>query len=84
MEATPSIGSSDAVARFWTAFDTGHILPACAWCGQVRIDEVWLRPPRAALAAIDERYAFSHSICDPCATNLNEAAGRTKMIADGE
>jgi hypothetical protein len=50
----------------------------------VRIDEVWLRPPRAALAAVDGRYAFSHSICDPCATNLNEAAGGTKTIAGKE
>ena len=79
-----SVGAGDAVARFWTAFDSGRILPACAWCGHVRIDEVWLRPPRAALATVDERYAFSHSICDPCATNLNEPSGGTRTIAGKE
>jgi hypothetical protein len=64
---------SDAFARVWAAFDAGDILPACAWCGRVRIDEIWLLPSGAALAAIDQRYAFSHSVCDGCADMLGRA-----------
>ena len=56
--------TSETFSRIWTAFDACQMLAACAWCGRVRIDETWLLPPPAALAAIDQRYAFSHSICD--------------------
>jgi hypothetical protein len=63
----------DAFTRVWAAFDAGDILPACAWCGRVRIDEAWLLPSGAALAAIDQRYAFSHSVCDGCAHRLGRA-----------
>jgi len=68
--------TSDAFSRIWTAFDVGEILPACAWCGRVRIDEIWLLPSPAALAAVDERYTFSHSICDECADILRRAGTR--------
>lgn len=66
--------TSDTFSRIWTAFDDARVLPACAWCKRVRIDETWLMPSRAALAAIDERYTFSHTICDVCA----ERASRTE------
>ncbi|HEY3542415.1 MAG TPA: hypothetical protein VGK79_07720 [Gaiellaceae bacterium] len=59
--------SSDTFLRIWTAFDAGEILPACAWCGRVRIDDIWLMPSPAALAAVDQRHMLSHSICDLCA-----------------
>ena len=65
----------DAFSRIWTAFDAGHILSACAWCRRVRIDGTWLVPSPAALAAIDERYAFSHSVCDACADTIAAAQG---------
>jgi hypothetical protein len=61
---------SDAFTRIWAAFDACYLLPSCAWCGRVRIDETWLFPSGAALAAIDQRYAFSHSVCDECADML--------------
>ena len=57
----------DTFSRIWTAFDAGQILPVCAWCGRVRIDDTWLVPPPGILAAIDQRNMFSHSICDRCA-----------------
>jgi hypothetical protein len=66
--------TSDDVSRIWAAFDDGQILPVCAWCGRVRIDEVWLLPSHAALAAVDDRYTFSHSICERCADNLTGVA----------
>jgi hypothetical protein len=65
--------TSDSFLRIWTAFDTGQILPACAWCGRVRIDETWLLPSPAVLAAVDRRYTFSHSICDACAKDYAPA-----------
>lgn len=59
--------TSDTFSRIWSAFDAGEIVPTCAWCGRVRVDGTWLLPPPAALAAVDQRYTFSHSICDACA-----------------
>jgi hypothetical protein len=53
--------TSDPFSRIWAAFDTGQILPACAWCGRVWIDETWLLASPAVLAAVDRRYTFSHS-----------------------
>jgi len=73
--------TSDAFSRIWTAFDVGETLPACAWCGRVRIDETWLLPSPAALAAVDERYTFSHSICDECADTLRRAGTRKRSAA---
>ncbi len=61
-----SLDANDPFSRIWRAFDAGEILTACAWCGRVCIDGDWLGLPRAALAAIDERHAFSHSICERC------------------
>ena len=59
--------TNEVFARIWTAFEAGRVIPMCAWCGRVRIDDTWIVPPRAALAAIDARNTFSHSICDACA-----------------
>jgi hypothetical protein len=58
--------ANDTFSRIWAAFEAGQILPACAWCGRVRIDEAWLFASPAALAAIDQRLTLSHSICDVC------------------
>ena len=61
------MATQDVFSRIWAAYEDGDLLATCAWCGRVRIDERWLLPPPAALAAIDERNALSHSICDECA-----------------
>ena len=63
--------ASETFLRIWTAFEEGRVLPACAWCGRIRIDATWVLPPPAALAAIDQRYALSHSICDHCAATCS-------------
>ena len=73
---------SDRLSRIWSAFDSGQILTACAWCGRVRIDDVWVAPPPAALAAVDERYAFSHSICDRCAGQLSDMSPERPVATD--
>jgi len=57
-------------SHVWDSFDTGRVVPICAWCGRVRIDNRWLAPPSAVLAAVDERYALSHTICEPCVDGL--------------
>jgi hypothetical protein len=57
----------DVFSRIVGAYEDGVVVPACAWCGRVRIDDTWLVPPPAALAAIDARNTLSHSICDACA-----------------
>jgi hypothetical protein len=61
------MNSSQLFSRVWAAFEAGEILVACAWCGRVRLNGDWFRPPPAAVAAIDARLAFSHSICGGCA-----------------
>jgi hypothetical protein len=68
--------NDDLFSRIWTAFETARVLPACAWCGRVRVDEGWVVPPPAALAAIDQRYTLSHSICDRCATTYAASLAR--------
>ena len=70
--------TSDVFARIVAIYEAGGVLPICAWCGRVRIDDTWLTPPPAALAAIDARHTLSHSICDACGargTPVGVAAG---------
>jgi hypothetical protein len=62
------VEASEVFSRIVAIYDDGGIVPACAWCGRVRIDDAWIVPPAAALAAIDERNTLSHSICDACAS----------------
>lgn len=61
------MNTNDLFSRIWAVYEAGDLLATCAWCGRVRIDDTWLVPPRAALAAIEERNVLSHSICDACA-----------------
>ena len=58
--------TGEVFTRVWAAFDAGELMTACAWCRRVRIDGAWVLPPPSALAAIDARLAFSHSICAQC------------------
>jgi hypothetical protein len=62
------VEASEVFSRIVAIYDDGGIVPTCAWCGRVRIDDAWIVPPAAALAAIDERNTLSHSICDACAS----------------
>ena len=65
--------TTDAFSRIWTAFEACETLPACAWCGRVRIDETWQVPPPAALATIDERHALTHTICPLCVASVQRS-----------
>jgi len=62
--------SGEVFSHIWHSFDTGRVVPICAWCGRVRIDDTWLVPPPAVLTAIDERHALSHTICERCVDAL--------------
>jgi len=80
VEATGSVEASEVFSRIWSAFDTGLLVPSCAWCGRVRIDDTWVVPPRSVLAAVDQRYAFSHSICVGCAQAYARPAAEAVRI----
>lgn len=57
---------SEILARIWESYEAGDVIPACAWCDRVRIEDEWLEPARGALSTIDTRMTLSHSICPRC------------------
>lgn len=57
----------EVTAHILAISDAGALVPMCAWCGRVRIDDQWVQPPRVALDAIDVRNSVSHTICPDCA-----------------
>jgi hypothetical protein len=57
----------DVSSHIWATFAAGGLVASCAWCGRMRIDDIWLVPPPTALAAIDAPNTLTHSICDDCA-----------------
>jgi hypothetical protein len=58
---------SEVANRMFAIYEVGDLITACAWCKRVEIDGEWHLAPHAALAAIEERYTLSHSICQVCA-----------------
>jgi len=64
--AWESENSSGLFAEIWAVFNRGELIPRCAWCGRVRIEEAWAFAPAGALDAIDARLSTSHSICPTC------------------
>ncbi len=61
------MSEGDVTAHILAISDAGALIPMCAWCERIRIDDEWVKPPRVALAAIDVRNAVSHTICPSCA-----------------
>lgn len=59
--------NSELTERVLALSEAGVLIPMCAWCERIRIDDEWVEPPRVALAAIDVRNALSHTICPSCA-----------------
>jgi hypothetical protein len=53
--------------RIFAIYEAADLVTVCAWCKRVEIDAEWHLAPRSALAAIEQRYTVSHSICPPCA-----------------
>ena len=50
--AWESENSSGLFAEIWAVFNRGELIPRCAWCGRVRIEEAWAFAPPGALDAI--------------------------------
>jgi cytochrome c553 len=58
---------SEVANRIFASYEAGDLITACAWCHRIEIDGEWHLAPHTALAAIEERYTLSHSICPVCA-----------------
>jgi hypothetical protein len=58
---------SEVANRIFATYEAGDLITACAWCERVEIDGEWHLAPHSALAAIEEQYTLSHSICPACA-----------------
>ena len=69
------MSEGEVTAHLLAISDAGALIPMCAWCERIRIDDEWVKPPRVALAAIDVRNAVSHTICPSCAA---EQTGQTR------
>jgi hypothetical protein len=68
------MGADEVTRRMLATYEAGEMVTMCAWCRRVEIDGDWALAPRAALTAIDTRYALSHSICPECASGGRVAA----------
>ena len=47
-------------AKIEEAYNTGALIPVCAWCGRMSIEEEWIVPPAGVLTTIDEPMTISH------------------------
>ena len=68
------MSESEVTAHILAISDAGSLIPMCAWCERIRLDDGWVQPPRVALASIDVRYSVSHTICPACAAEHSPAA----------
>ena len=66
--------AGDVTRRILARYESGDLVTTCAWCTRVELDGEWLLAPRAALIAVDARYALSHSICPECTAAADQQA----------
>jgi len=78
------LNRQDFLAEIWQAYESGELVPACAWCGSVRLRGEWVTPPPGALATIDEQVTLSHSICPNCAASMPSSRDATSPTTDRE
>ena len=60
---------SEFLSLIWEAYESGDLLPICAWCQQVRVQDEWVVAPPGTLETIDRPMTLSHSICPTCAAD---------------
>jgi hypothetical protein len=60
--------NSEVAAQVLAMSEAGVLIPMCAWCERIKLEDEWVQPPRGVLTVIDVRNAVSHSICPTCAT----------------
>jgi hypothetical protein len=58
--------TGEVTRRILATYESGRFVTRCSWCGRVVLDGEWVRPPRAALTAIDAGYSMTHTICPLC------------------
>jgi hypothetical protein len=58
--------AGEVTSRMLATYEAGGLLTLCGWCKRVEIDSEWHLTPRMALAAIDDSYSITHSICPAC------------------
>lgn len=58
---------NEFLTNIWQVAEAGGLITSCSWCGRVRLEGAWVKPPRGALSTIDEPLTLSHSICPNCA-----------------
>jgi hypothetical protein len=61
------VHDNEVTAHILAIADAGALIPMCAWCKRIKVDDEWVLPPRVALNAIDVRNTVSHTICPSCA-----------------
>lgn len=61
---------SEFLSIIWDAYESGDLLPICAWCEHVRVEGEWVVAPHGTLETIDRPMTFSHSICPTCTETL--------------
>ena len=81
--AWESENSSGLFAEIWAVFNRGELVPRCAWCGRVRVEEAWFFAPAGALDAIDARLSTSHSICPTCFQTLSASGSQQRRRSRG-
>jgi hypothetical protein len=57
---------NEFLTRMWAASEEGELISTCAWCGRMRLDGEWVKPPSGALLTVDQPMTLSHSICPTC------------------
>ena len=67
VEGSHHLFPSEVANRIFATYEAGDLITACAWCNRVEIDGSWHLAPPTALAAIEDQYTLSHSICPVCA-----------------
>lgn len=72
----------EVTVRLIAIYEAGEMVPACAWCGRVSLDGMWLPIPRVALDAIDAPNTLSHSICPDCLVATRSAPGSAETPAE--
>jgi hypothetical protein len=66
----------EVLAKIWEAYEAGHLIPVCAWCGCVRIEGEWFDLIHGDTAPVDDPMTLSHTICPRCMETQPTAATR--------
>lgn len=60
---------SEFLSFIWEAYESGDLIPICAWCQKVCVGGEWAVAPTGTLETIDRPMMLSHSICPTCAAD---------------